>query len=134
MIDRLRLAAEALNDGDPEPWAALMADDSEWRGVSRGHLWWKRTPVCHGPDEAREVMRHGIAKRAEAPAQILRPEITQVGDDTVIGSAEWMRTDGRRQVRYQVLRLRDGKIVDIQGCGSRREAERVARRPAASRG
>jgi hypothetical protein len=37
-------------------------------------------------------------------------------------------------VRYQVLRLRDGKIVDIQGCGSRREAERVARRPAASRG
>ena len=33
-----------------------MADDSEWRGVSAGHLWWKHTPACHGPSEALEVM------------------------------------------------------------------------------
>jgi ketosteroid isomerase-like protein len=44
VVDELRTAAEALNRGDPEPFVALMADDCEWRGISRGHLWWKRTP------------------------------------------------------------------------------------------
>ena len=44
VIDRLRAAAEALGEGDPEPLASLFADDAEWRGVSHGHLWWKRTP------------------------------------------------------------------------------------------
>jgi ketosteroid isomerase-like protein len=44
VIDELRAAAEALNRGDPGPFAALIADDCEWRGVSDGHLWWKRTP------------------------------------------------------------------------------------------
>jgi hypothetical protein len=44
MIDRLREAADALNDGDPTPLVALMDDDVDWRAVSRGFLWWKHTP------------------------------------------------------------------------------------------
>jgi hypothetical protein len=44
MIDALRAAAEALNRGDPEPFVALLDPGAEWRGVSRGLLWWKRTP------------------------------------------------------------------------------------------
>jgi hypothetical protein len=44
MIDRLREAADALNAGDPTPLVALMDDDVDWRGVSRGVLWWKQTP------------------------------------------------------------------------------------------
>lgn len=44
MIDRLREAAEALNGGDPGPFASMFAEDAEWRGLPRGHLWWKRTP------------------------------------------------------------------------------------------
>jgi len=44
MIDELRAAAEALDNGDPALFAALFADDAEWRGISRGHLWWKQTP------------------------------------------------------------------------------------------
>ena len=43
-IESLTAAAEALSRGDPEPLAALFADDAEWRGVAHGHLWWKRTP------------------------------------------------------------------------------------------
>lgn len=129
MIDQLRAAADALNEGNPEPFAALIADDSEWRGVSRGHLWWKQTPACHGPTEALDVMKHQIKKRADNRLQI-NPEFTPVGDDKIIGSSEWMGTDGRRRVRFQVLTLRAGKIIDMQGCRSRREAERFARRPA----
>jgi hypothetical protein len=44
MIDELRAAAGALNQGDPEPLATLIAKDAEWRGISHGVLWWKRTP------------------------------------------------------------------------------------------
>ena len=57
----------------------------------------------------------------------VQPEFTQVGDDKLIGSTTWLDEDGRRQERYQVLTLRDGKIVDMQGCKSRRAAERFAR-------
>jgi hypothetical protein len=39
----------------------------------------------------------------------------------------WQDDDGRRHERFQVLTLRDGKIADLQGCKSRREAERFAR-------
>jgi ketosteroid isomerase-like protein len=44
MIDRLRAAAEALTRGDPDPFASLLAEDAEWRGISHGHLWRKETP------------------------------------------------------------------------------------------
>jgi ketosteroid isomerase-like protein len=44
MIDQLRLATEALSNGDPAPFASLFAEQAEWRGVSHGHLWWKRAP------------------------------------------------------------------------------------------
>jgi hypothetical protein len=48
MIDQLRAAAEALDQGDPEPFALLFAEDAEWRGVSHGHLGWS----AHLPDAA----------------------------------------------------------------------------------
>ena len=44
MIDTLRAAVDALNDGDAEPFLALVDEDCEWRGISRGHLWWKHVP------------------------------------------------------------------------------------------
>lgn len=57
-----------------------------------------------------------------------RPEFTPVGDDKIIGSTEWTDAGGRRRERFQVLTLRGGKIVDMQGCRSQRDAERFARR------
>ena len=44
VIDELRAAVDALNDGDVEPFIALMDENSEWRGITRGHLWWKHAP------------------------------------------------------------------------------------------
>ncbi len=57
----------------------------------------------------------------------VQPEFEQIGD-RIIGSTQWLDGQGRRQERYQVLTIRDGKIVDMQGCATRREAERFARR------
>jgi ketosteroid isomerase-like protein len=133
VIDELRAAAEALNRGDPEPFAALFAEDAEWRGVSHGMLWWKSRPVCHGPDGARQTLRVQAGKRAAqasrgaGPLQV-QPEFTRVGDDRIIGSTEWTAADGTVARRFQVLTFRDGKIVDLQGCRTLREAERFARR------
>jgi hypothetical protein len=44
VIDRLRAAAAALNEGDVEPFVALLDDDLDWRGITRGRLWWRHTP------------------------------------------------------------------------------------------
>jgi len=44
IVDRLQAAAHAFNEGDVEPFVALLDDDVDWRGVSHGHLWWRRTP------------------------------------------------------------------------------------------
>lgn len=44
VIEEFRTAAEALNQGNAEPFASLFADDAEWRGIPHGHLWWKQTP------------------------------------------------------------------------------------------
>jgi hypothetical protein len=58
----------------------------------------------------------------------IQPEFTLVGEDKVIGSTRWLDPDGETQERFQVLTIRDGRIADMQGCKSRREAERFARR------
>ena len=71
-------------------------------------------------------MTFQIQKRGENRVEV-QPEFTQVGDK-IIGSTRWLAADGTRGERYQVLTLRDGKIVDMQGCASRRQAERFARR------
>ena len=56
----------------------------------------------------------------------MQPEFTQIGDK-IIGATQWLEDGGTRIERYQVLTVRDGKIVDMQGCSSLRQAERFAR-------
>jgi len=77
-------------------------------------------------------LRFQIQKRGGRRLEV-QPEFVQVGDDTIIGSTRWLGAVGRRQERFQVITLREGKIADMQGCSSRREAERVARRHSRSR-
>jgi hypothetical protein len=77
-------------------------------------------------------LRFQIQKQGGRRVEV-QPEFVQVGDDTIIGSTQWLGADGRRQERFQVITLREGKIADMQGCSSRREAERFARRHSRSR-
>ena len=60
----------------------------------------------------------------EGRGPVVQPEFTRVGEDRVIGSALILGDEPLE--RFQVLTIRDGKIVDMQGCRSRREAERFA--------
>jgi hypothetical protein len=77
-------------------------------------------------------LSHQIGKRDTQQIEV-QPDFTLVGDNVVIGSTQWLGGDGRRQERFQVLTVRDGKIVDMQGCATRRQAERLARRKHGSR-
>lgn len=65
-------------------------------------------------------------KRGARQVQIT-PEFVQVGDK-IIGSAPWGAPGERRQDRFMVFTVRDGKIVDMQGFTARRDAERFAHR------
>lgn len=43
-VKRLEAAVVALNNGELEPFVALIADDMVWEGQSQGWLWWRHTP------------------------------------------------------------------------------------------
>ena len=58
--------------------------------------------------------------------RIAQPEFTKVGADRVVASALLLGDEPREH--YSVLTIRGGKIVDMQGCTSKGEAERLARR------
>jgi len=72
-------------------------------------------------------LRFQIQKRGGRRLEV-QPEFVQVGDK-IIGSTHWLDADGRRQERFQVITLRGGKIADMQGCSSRREAETLCPPP-----
>jgi hypothetical protein len=42
--DTIAAAYGAAVSGNVEPLASMLDPALEWRGVSRGHLWWRRTP------------------------------------------------------------------------------------------
>jgi hypothetical protein len=55
--------------------------------------------------------------------------LARVGDDKVIGTAQLRDGEGKLRGRNPVvITFRDGKIVDMQGCATRVEAEQFARR------
>jgi hypothetical protein len=58
---------------------------------------------------------------------LFEPSFTEVGDK-LIGRTAWTDPDGTRHERHAVLTIRDGKIADMQVCGSWRQARRYANR------
>ena len=44
MREQIEAAVRAYSEGDIEPLVALLDPEVDWRGVTRGHLWWRRTP------------------------------------------------------------------------------------------
>ncbi len=130
LLPGLDAALEAINCGDVGPTVALLDDAVVWRARPQGHLWWKHTPSCSGPDEARANLEVQAAKGTRSgPRRFALEQVAQVGDRLVI-AGRWTAQGGSRpEARrfFQVLTVRDGKIVDIQGCNSRRVALAHAR-------
>jgi hypothetical protein len=58
---------------------------------------------------------------------LFEPTFTEVGDK-LVGRSAWTDQRGTRHERHAVLTIRDGKIADMQVCGSWRQAKRFANR------
>jgi len=43
-IAKLRAAYEAANEGDVDALVGLFTPATVWRGIERGHLWWRKAP------------------------------------------------------------------------------------------
>ena len=130
LLPGLDAALQALNRGDVEPAIALLDESVQWRGRPEGRLWWKFTPVCNGPDEARINFQRQAVKGHTRSRQFQLQQVEQIGQRLVIGG-RWTAGDGggaQAGEFFQVLTVRDGKIVDIEGCTSRRSAMAAARR------
>jgi ketosteroid isomerase-like protein len=132
LLPGLTTALEEFNRGNVEPTVALLDADVDWRGRPRGHLWWKHVPSCRGPQDARKNFELQAAKgRARRGGkQFALEQVEQVGDRVVV-EGRWTMDDGSPETAgrfFQVLTLREGRIVDIQGCTSRRSALRYANR------
>ena len=95
-----------------------MAGRAVWTALveTQALVTWPRRPVRYSRSESRSG-----AAEPESPGRVHKNRT-----DRVIGSA--LMLGDEPQERYQVLTIRDGKIVDMQGCRSKREAERFARR------
>jgi hypothetical protein len=57
----------------------------------------------------------------------LSPDFVQIGDK-IIGSSQLGAAGEPGQERFVVFTVREDMIIDMQGCASRREAERFANR------
>ena len=72
-------------------------------------------------------MQSQIDKR-ELRDVAIRPKFTRIGEDKIIGSAEWFDASMTRHERHVVLTIRGEQIADMQVCGSWRAAKRFANR------
>lgn len=83
-------------------------------------------------NEARENFELQVVKGRARPStkRFALEQVDQVHDRIVVGG-RWTMEDGSTEAAgrfFQVLTVRDGRIVDIQGCTSRGAAMRYARR------
>jgi hypothetical protein len=52
----------------------------------------------------------------------------QVAPDKIISATTWTDPDGTKHEEFHVTTHRNGKIIDLQDCRTRSQAERFARR------
>ena len=119
----MQQAVAALGRGDVEPVVALMDADVDWRGPTQGHLWWRTAPGCRGRDDVRANLERLVSGGG---ARVTIDAVEQVGRHLVVAGT---RTEPGADANgfFQVVTVRDGRIVAMRGCRSRRQARRLAR-------
>jgi ketosteroid isomerase-like protein len=71
VLPGIRDALEAMNRGDVESAVSLLDPEVEWRGPTRGYVWWRHAPSCHGLDQAGENFELQVTKATGGPERPL---------------------------------------------------------------
>lgn len=111
---------KAMVAGDVSAFAALLDPDVTWGAPGA------RNPTCQN---RRQVLRwYGRARESGVQGSLFDVEVT---GDRLLVSLRVRGTDGARErggtaLRYQVLTVRDGRIVDIVGFDTKAGARAYA--------
>ena len=118
-VVRLRAAYEAMRSGDITPLAELMDEKIRWIG-SEGLG--DPPPECNGREEASSVLKRAVDRM---PARDI--ESVAIAGDRILAVAYWNEDQGPPGVDrvYNLLTMRDGRIVKMEDFFDRATAERA---------
>ncbi len=122
-VVRLRTAYDAMRLGDVNPLAELMDENIRWIGEEG--LGDPR-PVCNGREEASAVLKHAVERM---PARDM--ERISIAGDRILSVAHWHEGTGPPGVDrvYNLITMRDGRIVRMEDFFDRDAAERAFSAP-----
>jgi ketosteroid isomerase-like protein len=122
-IFRLRAAYDAMRSGDVNPLAELMDEDIRWIGSER---FGDPPPECNGREEASEVLKRAIDKMP-----VREMESVAIAGNRILSVARWNEGQGPPGVDlvYNLLTMRDGRIVKMEDFFDRGAAERAFSAP-----
>ena len=118
-VVRLRAAYEAMRSGDVTPLAELMDEKIRWIGSeSLGDS----PPECNGREEASAVLKRAVKRM---PTRDM--ESVAIDGDRILAVAYWHEDQGPPGIDrvYNLLTMRDGRIVKMEDFFDRAAAERA---------
>ena len=118
-VARLRAVYEAMRSGDVMPLAELMDEKIRWIGSDR---FGDPPPECNGREEASAVLKRAVKRM---PAGDI--ESVAIAGDRILAVAYWHEDQGPPGVErvYNLLTMRDGRIVKMEDFFDRSAAERA---------
>ncbi len=118
-VVRLRAAYDAMRSGDASPLAQLMDEKIRWIGdASLGDP----PPECNGREEAQAMLNRAVERM---PARDMQS--VAIAGDRILAVAHWHEGQGPPGVDnvYNLLTMRDGRIVRMEDFFDRAAAERA---------
>jgi ketosteroid isomerase-like protein len=118
-VVRLRAAYEAMRSGDVTPLVELMDEKIRWIGSERLG---DPPPECNGREEASSVLKRAVERM---PTRDI--ESVAIAGERILAVAYWNEDQGPSGVDpvYNLLTMRDGRIVKMEDFFDRAAAERA---------
>jgi len=124
-IELVRTAYQAYARGDVDTMLDFMAPDMEWTYLDPS-LEGAEPQICYGRQELESVIRVWAERGLQAELEEIAGDSERVMVGVRIpGIGAYMGRPGQDQV-YNVLTVRDGRIIALRDCRDRQEALRVA--------
>lgn len=118
-VVRLSAAYNAMRLGNVIPLAELMHENIRWIGNERLG---DPPPECNGREEASDMLKSAVESMAAPDMQTIA-----IAGDRILAVAQWHEGQGPPGVDrvYNLLTMRDGRIVTMDDFFDRAAAERA---------